>query len=159
MLFRPISMKYAAMQWMAADDLAGRLNPVGIDLQTVDLRDGILWISRQIQRVSDNAIGVLTRQEGLRKSEQMHKVRLSQANDQMVAENAGQSPEVLMAHDNEGLDCEMRALSRLVEDSFYPQREVASLAENRTGRACRLSARKGRRLPETLETQKNRLCE
>lgn len=195
----------------------------GIDLQTIDLRDGSLWITRQIQRVSDNAISVLPRQEvlrifpkqvatsrsslilkgpktedshrkqylttplleelrqriarieenkaffrdeyqdygllicqadgrpvdprnleksfkehqkrigipeneridfqGLRKSGQMHKVRLSQNNYQLVAENAGQSPEVLMAHYNEVLDCEKRALSRLVEDSFYPQRE------------------------------------
>ena len=195
----------------------------GIALQTIDLRDGSLWITRQIQRVSDNAISVLPRQEvlrifpkqvatsrsslilkgpktedshrkqylttplleelrqriarieenksffrdeyqdygllicqadgrpvdprnleksfkehqkrigipeneridfqGLRKSGQMHKVRLSQNNYQLVAENAGQSPEVLMTHYNEVLDCEKRALSRLVEDSFYPQRE------------------------------------
>ena len=61
--------------------------------------------------------------QGLRKSGQMHKVRLSQNNYQLVAENAGQSPEVLMTHYNEVLDCEKRALSRLVEDSFYPQRE------------------------------------
>lgn len=192
----------------------------GIDLHTIDFRDGSLWITRQIQRVSDHAIGVLPKQEvlrvfpkqvmtarsslilkgpkteeshrkqyltmplldelrgrmaqieenkaffreeyrdygllicqadgrpvdpknleksfkehqkrlgipeneqidfqGLRKSGQMHKVRLSQNNYQLVAESAGQSPEVLMNHYNEALDYEKRALSRLVEDSFYP---------------------------------------
>ena len=44
--------------------------------------------------------------QGLRKSGQMHKVRLSQNNYQLVAENAGQSPEVLMNHYNEALDYE-----------------------------------------------------
>lgn len=197
---------------------------VGIDLHTIDFRDGSLWITRQIQRVSDNAISVLPKHEvirvfpkqvptakssmilkgpktedshrkqylttpllnelherlerieenraffqeeyrdygllicqadgrpvdpknlekgfkehqkrigipeneridfqGLRKSGQMHKVRLSQNNYQLVAENAGQSPEVLMNHYNEALDYEKRALSRLVENSFYPQREM-----------------------------------
>lgn len=53
----------------------------------------------------------------------MHKVRLSQNNYQLVAENAGQSPEVLMNHYNEALDYEKRALSRLVENSFYPHRK------------------------------------
>lgn len=61
--------------------------------------------------------------QGLRKSGQMHKVRLSQNNYQLVAESAGQSPEVLMNHYNEALDYEKRALSRLVENSFYPHRE------------------------------------
>lgn len=41
---------------------------------------------------------------------------------------AGQSPEVLMNHYNEALDYEKRALSRLVENSFYPQEEFR--AEN-----------------------------
>ena len=197
----------------------------GIDLHTIDFRDGSLWITRQIQRVSDSAIGVLPKHEvlrifpkqvltskssmilkgpktedshrkqylttplldelherlarieenqaffreeyrdygllicqtdgrpvdprnleksfkehqkrigipeneridfqGLRKSGQMHKVRLSQNNYQLVAENAGQSPEVLMNHYNEALDYEKRALSRLVENSFYPHRETS----------------------------------
>lgn len=195
----------------------------GIDLHTIDFQDGSLWITRQIQRVSDKAIGVLPKNEvlrifpkqvptsqsslilkgpktedshrkqylttpllaelrkrlaeieenkrffqeeyhdygllicqadgrpldpknlekgfkehqkrlgipekeridfqGLRKSGQMHKVRLSQNNYQLVAENAGQSPEVLMSHYNEALDYEKRALSRLVEGSFYPHQE------------------------------------
>ncbi len=196
----------------------------GIDLHTIDFQDGSLWITRQIQRVSDKAIDVLPKQEvlqifpkqvptaksslilkgpktedshrkqyltapllkelrkrlmeieenksffqeeyqdygllicqangrpidpknlekgfkehqkklgipekeridfqGLRKSGQMHKVRLSQNNYQLVAESAGQSPEVLMNHYNEALDYEKRALSRLVEGSFYPQEEL-----------------------------------
>lgn len=202
----------------------------GIDLHTIDFRDGSLWITRQIQRVSDSAIGVLPKHEvlrifpkqvltskssmilkgpktedshrkqylttplldelrgrlarieenkaffreeyrdygllicqtdgrpvdpknleksfkehqkrigipeneridfqGLRKSGQMHKVRLSQNNYQLVAENAGQSPEVLMNHYNEALDYEKRALSRLVENSFYPHRETSGEAQD-----------------------------
>ncbi len=38
----------------------------GIDLHTIDFRDGSLWITRQIQRVSDSAIGVLPKHEVLR---------------------------------------------------------------------------------------------
>ena len=67
--------------------------------------------------------------QGLRKSGQMHKVRLSQNNYQLVAENAGQSPEVLMNHYNEALDYEKRALSRLVENSFYPHQETSGEAQ------------------------------
>ena len=36
--------------------------------------------------------------QGLRKSGQMHKIRLTKNNYQLVAANAGQSPEVLMHH-------------------------------------------------------------
>lgn len=61
--------------------------------------------------------------QGLRKSGQMHKVRLSQNNYQLVAESGGQSPEVLMSNYNEALDSEKRALSRMVESSFYPEYE------------------------------------
>ncbi len=195
----------------------------GLDLNTIDFRDGSLWITRQLQRVSDTALNELPKNEiirifpkqvttaksslilkgpktegskrkqyltepllreikeqleqieehksfflneyhdyglllchndgrpldpkslekgfkehqvcmkveegdridfqGLRKSGQMHKVRLSQNNFQLVAENAGQSPEVLMSNYNEALDSEKRALSRLVEGSFYPRQE------------------------------------
>ena len=48
----------------------------------------------------------------------MHKIRLSMNNYQLVAENAGQSPEVLMHHYNEVLDSEKRDLSRLVEQDL-----------------------------------------
>lgn len=58
--------------------------------------------------------------QGLRKSGQMHKVRLSKNNYQLVAENSGQSPEVLMNNYNEALESEKRNLSLLVETSFYP---------------------------------------
>ena len=58
--------------------------------------------------------------QGLRKSGQMHKVRLSQNNYQLVAESGGQSPEVLMSNYNEALESEKRNLSLLVETSFYP---------------------------------------
>lgn len=58
--------------------------------------------------------------QGLRKSGQMHKVRLTQNNYQLVAESGGQSPQVLMSNYNEALDSEKRTLSLLVETSFYP---------------------------------------
>lgn len=57
--------------------------------------------------------------QGLRKSGQMHKVRLSKNNYQLVAENSGQSPEVLMSNYNEALESEKRTLSLMVETSFY----------------------------------------
>jgi len=57
--------------------------------------------------------------QGLRKSGQMHKVRLTKNNYQLVAENSGQSAEVLMSNYNEALDSEKRTLSLLVETSFY----------------------------------------
>ena len=57
--------------------------------------------------------------QGLRKSGQMHKVRLTKNNYQLVAENGGQSPEVLMSNYNEALDSEKRTLSLLVETNFY----------------------------------------
>ena len=50
----------------------------------------------------------------------MHKVRLSQNNYQLVAENSGQSPEVLMSNYNEILDTEKRESSQLVEKGLYP---------------------------------------
>ena len=57
--------------------------------------------------------------QGLRKSGQMHKVRLSNNNYQLVAETAGQSPEVLMSNYNEALEDEKKTLSMLVETNFY----------------------------------------
>lgn len=66
--------------------------------------------------------------QGLRKSGQMHKVRLTQNNYQLVAENSGQSPEVLMSNYNEALDSEKRTLSMLVETSFYPQAEAPAVS-------------------------------
>lgn len=64
--------------------------------------------------------------QGLRKSGQMHKIRLTQNNYQLVAENSGQSPEVLMSNYNEALESEKRTLSLLVETSFYPNAAPAS---------------------------------
>lgn len=205
---------------------------VGIDWKTIDFRDGSLWITRQVQRVSDRALGILPKNEiirvfpklvptsksslilkgpktedshrkqyltrplleeirarlaeieehkaffreeyqdyglllcqadgrpldpksledafklhqiqmgipedervdiqGLRKSGQMHKVRLTKNDYQLVAESAGQSPEVLMNNYNEALDSEKRALSRMVEGSFYPDLEPESVDESPT---------------------------
>ena len=64
--------------------------------------------------------------QGLRKSGQMHKVRISQNNYQLVAESSGQSPEVLMSNYNEALDSEKRDLSRLVESDLYPAKQIYS---------------------------------
>lgn len=64
--------------------------------------------------------------QGLRKSGQMHKVRISQNNYQLVAESSGQSPVVLMAHYNETLDSEKRDLTKLVEDDLYKSEVNAS---------------------------------
>ena len=61
----------------------------------------------------------------LRKSGQMHKVRLTKNNYQLVAENNGQSPEVLMSNYNEALEEEKRALAVMIEQSFYPRKENA----------------------------------
>ena len=58
--------------------------------------------------------------QGLRKSGQMHKIRLTKNNYQLVAANAGQSPEVLMHHYNEALEVEKQQLASMVESSFYP---------------------------------------
>ena len=58
--------------------------------------------------------------QGLRKSGQMHKVRISQNDYQLVAEAAGHSPRVLMSNYNEIHDAEKRMLSTLVENNFYP---------------------------------------
>lgn len=63
--------------------------------------------------------------QGLRKSGQMHKIRLTKNNYQLVAENAGQSPEVLMSNYNEALDSEKKMLAMLVETNFY-QKNAAS---------------------------------
>jgi integrase len=72
-----------------------------------------------------NALGIKPEDQiefqGLRKSGQMHKVRLSKNNYQLVAENSGQSPEVLMSNYNDVLESEKRTLSMMVETSFYPR--------------------------------------
>lgn len=60
----------------------------------------------------------------------MHKVRLTKNNYQLVAENSGQSPEVLMSNYNEALDSEKRTLALLVETSFYPQEASAKTKTN-----------------------------
>ena len=54
----------------------------------------------------------------------MHKVRLTKNNYQLVAENSGQSPEVLMSNYNEALESEKRTLSLLVETNFYPPNTI-----------------------------------
>lgn len=64
--------------------------------------------------------------QGLRKSGQMHKIRLTKNNYQLVAANAGQSPEVLMHHYNEALETEKQQLASMVESSFYPTPEKES---------------------------------
>lgn len=70
--------------------------------------------------------------QGLRKSGQMHKIRLSKNNYQLVAESAGQSPEVLMSNYNEALEDEKRTLSLLVETDFYPNAAAVPAATTNT---------------------------
>jgi integrase len=57
--------------------------------------------------------------QGLRKSGEMHKIRLSKNNFQLVAENGGHSPEVLMRNYNEVLESEKKTLAAMVEANFY----------------------------------------
>ena len=86
------------------------------DGRPIDPKDLNKWF-----KVWQAAEGITSQIEfqGLRKSGQMHKVRLTKNNYQLVAENSGQSPEVLMSNYNEALDSEKRTLSLLVETSFY----------------------------------------
>ena len=56
----------------------------------------------------------------------MHKVRITKNNYQLVAESAGQSPEVLMSNYNEALDSEKRNLSQLVEADLYSGQATAA---------------------------------
>ena len=59
--------------------------------------------------------------QGLRKSGQMHKIRITHNNYQVVSNNGGQSTPVMLTHYDEALDSEKRALSQAVEESFYPK--------------------------------------
>lgn len=68
--------------------------------------------------------------QGLRKFGQMHKVRITENNYQLAANNAGQSPKVLMEHYNETQDNEKKELAFCIERNFYPvQKQVAKLIE------------------------------
>lgn len=93
--------------------------PDGRPLDPTCLEDAFKLHQIQIGIPEDERVDI----QGLRKSGQMHKVRLTKNDYQLVAESAGQSPEVLMHNYNEALDSEKRALSRLVEGSFYPDLE------------------------------------
>jgi Phage integrase family. len=62
--------------------------------------------------------------QGLRKSGQMHKVRLTQNDYQLVAETGGHSPQVLMSNYNEAMDSEKRKLAALIgADLFHQESE------------------------------------
>lgn len=65
--------------------------------------------------------------QGLRKSGQMHKIRLSQYNYQLVASLGGHSTEVLMNNYDEALETEKRALTNMIESSFYTRQVVSQL--------------------------------
>ena len=66
--------------------------------------------------------------QGLRKSGQMHKIRLSQFNYQLVASLGGHSPEVLMNNYDEALETEKRALANTIESNFYTKGMVSKSA-------------------------------
>lgn len=72
---------------------------VAIDIHSINLDEGSMWISQILERVSDEAL---------------------KNNYQLVAANAGQPPEVLMHHYNEALKVEKQQLASMVESSFYP---------------------------------------
>lgn len=74
--------------------------------------------------------------QGLRKSGQMHKVRLSNNNYPWVATNAGHSPTVLMKNYNEVLENEKRTLSLLAETDFYSQKPKDIGLENGKRNPC-----------------------
>lgn len=78
---------------------------------------------------ADNGIEDTIDIQGLRKSGQMHKVRLSGFDYQLVAQNSGQSPEVLMTHYNEVLEYEKKNLAMKIEDDFYPKPETTADVE------------------------------
>lgn len=89
--------------------------------------------------------------QGMRKSGQMHKVRLTQNNYQLVADNAGQSPEVLMHNYNEVLDTEKRALAKMVEASFYPAQLNRGLADDDKAMLLQTLQQKLQQNPELLQ--------
>jgi integrase len=63
--------------------------------------------------------------QGLRKSGQMHKIRLSQFNYQLVASLGGHSPAVLMKNYDEALETEKRSLASKIETNFYTLQDNA----------------------------------
>lgn len=65
--------------------------------------------------------------QGLRKSDQMHKVRLTNNNYLLVAETGGQTGPVLMDHYDEPLESEKRNLSHLAEEDFYHQEKTKNV--------------------------------
>lgn len=80
------------------------------------------WFNKVFKR-KQTELGILPKHQiefqGLRKSGQMHKIRLTANDFQLVAEAGGQSPTVLMEHYNESLEEEKKNLSKLVESDFY----------------------------------------
>jgi len=58
--------------------------------------------------------------QALRKSGQMHKMRISKFDYQTVASIGGHSPEVLMSNYDEALETEKKALTSLLETDLYP---------------------------------------
>jgi len=71
--------------------------------------------------------------QGLRKSGQMHKLRLTNYNYQVVCEAAGgQSQQVAMKHYDETLEIEKRNLATLVENDFYHRSIQAPIANMET---------------------------
>jgi len=66
----------------------------------------------------------------LRKSGQIHKLRLTNNNVQLVAENGGHTPEVMMAHYNDIFDLEKQELAKLVEQSMYSPQKAETPSED-----------------------------
>ena len=79
--------------------------------------------------------------QGLRKSGQMHKLRLMKTHrghlEEIIAGGAGHSVGVMNKHYDEILDSDKRSLIKMIEDDFYPP-EVTR--KNRMGEIVNLDA-------------------
>jgi len=80
-------------------------------------------------KAAQESMGIEDRIEfqGLRKSGEMHKIRLTNNDYQLVASNGAHSIQVLTKHYNEVRDREKIELARLVEQSFYGSGSSAAL--------------------------------
>ena len=74
--------------------------------------------------------------QAMRKSGQMHKIRISNFDYQTVASAGGHSPAVLMSNYDEALESEKQQLAKKIEREFYAKADDRS-EERRVGKECR----------------------
>ena len=89
--------------------------PNGNPLEAVHIEK---WFKRWQEKAG---IEVVVDMQGLRKSGQMYKLRLTDNNENLVAKSGRHSITVMNNNYNEVLEAEKMGLSRLVQDDFYPQ--------------------------------------